>query len=424
MSANANSAATRQDGAAPEPQTQFVGRQPIFDADRKVVAYELLFRSDNLNIARVSNANQATYRTMDNSLNFFGLNELVGSKLAFFNFPRDLILDKTYDVLPSGRTVIELLEDVEVDQALIEACRTIRAAGYAIALDDFAFSPQYEPLLKIADFVKLDVLATDLPACHAIIKKYRRPGLTFLAEKVETHAVFHDMKEIGCDLFQGYFFCTPEVLSTKPLGGVKQNYLLFMKELARTPLSYEELEQTIKRDMSLSVKLLKYLNSAAVGLTQKISSIHQAITLLGEQKLKRWGALVGMACMAQDKPLELARICLIRGRFCELMADDIGEKNGVDLFLLGLLSGLDAILDRPMAEALKDLPLSPQIKSILLGDSSRTGKLFMAALACERGDIKRIALMGKILGLSEGRLAESHREAITWADQTMDALAE
>lgn len=402
------------------PPTVFVGRQPIFDAQRSVMGYELLFRSSAKNAADHQDANQATLRTIDNTLNVLGLREMVGNKLAFVNFTRDLILQHSYKVLPSQQTVIELLEDMQIDDTLIEACRQMKKAGYFVALDDFVFTPEYQPLLEIADLVKLDVIKSDLATCHAIIERFQRPGLSFLAEKVETYEVFEKMKRIGCRYFQGYFFCRPEVLSAQPIAGAKHLYLKLINDLVATPLDLARVEATIKADVSLSLKLLRYLNSAAVGLPQRVSSIMQAMALLGEEKLKQWGALVAVTCLSEDKPVELARICLARARFCELQDKWIKVQNReLDLFLLGLLSAIDALVDRPKSDILKDLSLVPEIKEALLGGSNALGKLLLIVIACERGDFKRATLVGRMLGLPDEQVAVSFKQATQWADVVM-----
>ncbi len=402
----------------------FVGRQPIFDAQRSVVGYELLFRSGAQNAANHKDANQATLRTIDSTLNVFGLREMVGNKLAFVNFTRDLVLNRSYGVLPKDQTVIELLEDMQIDEALIEACRQIKDAGYFLALDDFVFAPEYQPLLEIADLVKLDVMKSDVATCSAVIDRHQRPGLSFVAEKVETYEMFEKMKRIGCRYFQGYFFCRPEVLSAKPIDGAKHLYLKLIKDLAATPLDLAQVEATIKADVSLTMKLLRYLNSAAVGLSQPINSIMQAMTLLGETKLKQWGSLVAVTCLSQDKPMELARICLARARFCELQAEALkSHRSELDLFLLGLLSALEALVDRPMPEILKNLALAPEIKVALMGGSTALGKLLLIVTACERGDFKHAALAARILGLPESHISESYKQAMRWADGVMETAA-
>ncbi|MEX0776973.1 MAG: EAL domain-containing protein [Phycisphaeraceae bacterium] len=407
---------------APQLPSLFVGRQPIFDEHRKVVAYELLYRGDKNNAATFVDGNAATARTVDTSLNLIGLRALVDGHIGYFNFTKDLIIAESYAILPCEHVVIELLEDMAVDQTLIDACVKLKEAGYKIALDDFVFSPQYEPLLKLADVVKLDVMATSPADCREIINQHHRPNLIFLAEKVETYEVFEKMKQLGCQYFQGYFFCKPEVLSTRPLSGAKPVYLQFMQQLTQAVVDYDALEQILKLEVSLSIKLLRYINSAAVGLPVKVGSIKQALSLLGEKKLKQWGALAVIACLNQDKPTELARTSLVRARFCELLAPDMHWVNDLDLFLLGLLSALDAMMDRPMVDALRDLPVAAEIKNTLLGGNSRLGKLYLASLACERGDWKRACLLGRMLGIVDSRMAEAYRDAMAWADTTVAVI--
>ena len=400
----------------------FVARQPIFDARRQVTGYELLFRSSSENHFDSNDANQATRFTVNTSVNVIGLKHLVGDHRAWVNLTRDLIVEEFFDVLPRHQAVVELLEDIEPDAEVLEACHHAKEAGYKLALDDFIFRDGQRDarLIELADVVKIDLLQTSLADAADLIKRHARPGLTFLAEKVEDYEQFAGAQRAGFTLFQGFFFCKPEVMREQDLSASKQNYLLLLQEAMRSELNFDAVAQRIKLEPSLSVKLLRYINSAALGVKQQVPSIHQALVLLGEKALRQWAALVAMTCLGEDKPAELLRTCLQRARCCELAGAQLdGDAGEVDHFLLGLLSVLEAVLDRPLAQILPTLPVSERIQSALLGDSSALAKLHLACVACERGEWEQARTLAGLIGLPESTLIAAHRQAQQWADQTL-----
>ena len=411
-------------GAVGEPideaKPAFVGRQPIFDKRLDVFGYEVLFRSGRQNFFACGDGDQATRETINTSLNILGLNELVGGKKLFFNITRRLLVDDFYTVLPERVAVVELLETVEPDQEVVAACKRLRRNGYKLALDDFVFDARYRPLLEIADMVKIDFLASDHDACRAVIEAHQRPGLAFLAEKIETHEQFEEAITLGYGLFQGYFFCKPKVLEGRDIPGEKQRYLLLLQEVNAGDLDFDRLERVVKSDASISVKLLRYLNSAGVGLRQKITSIKQALVLLGERPLRKWVSLLAMTGLSGDKPAELVRTSLVRGEFCELMCADLNLKGReLDLFMLGLLSAIDALLDYPIEDVLAQLPVANDVKATLSGDSTNLAKVKMMALACERADWGTACMLGKVLGVDRNRIAEAYGQSVRWADEVM-----
>ncbi|MDY7108568.1 MAG: HDOD domain-containing protein [Planctomycetota bacterium] len=415
-------AGTETTGApgAGKQHSVFLGRQPIFDKRLDVYAYELLYRSGTQNAFTGDDGDQATRVTIGNSLNVLGLGDVAGAKMIFFNITRGLLMDEFYAVLPPDRTVVELLETVEPDEEVIAACARLREEGYLLALDDFVFGDAYRPLLAIADFVKVDFMATDREQRRALIEEFGRPGLSFLAERIEKPEEFEEAAALGYKYFQGYFFAKPKIIVGSDIPGGKERYLLLLRSVQGEEIDFDQIEKIIKSDGSLSVKLLRYLNSAALGMREKITSIKQSLVLLGERPLRKWASLLAMTCMGEDKPTELIRISLARAQFCELLCEDLG-LNGrqIDLFMLGLLSALDALLDCPLADVLAHLPLSSDVKATLLGDSTPLGKLQMLVLACERGDWKTGTVLGRMLGLPEQRVADVHAESLRWADEVL-----
>ncbi len=345
---------------------------------------------------------------------------MVGGKKLFFNITRPLLLDELYTVLPEKLAVVELLETIEPDAEVLAACEQVKKNGYALALDDFVFEEGFRPLLEIADMVKIDFMVSDRDERRGIIEKFSRPGLTFLAEKIETPEEYEEAIALGYTLFQGYFFSKPKILEGRNIPGEKQKYLQFLQAVQAPVIDFDELEQIVKSDASISVKLLKYLNSAGMGLREKITSIKQSLVYLGERPLRKWASLLAMTGMAIGKPAELMRTSLVRGQFCELICDELklGGRE-LDMFMLGMLSAVDALLDCPMDRVLSQLPLADDVKATLLGDSSDLGKVKMMVLACERGDWTTACMLGKMLGADQQRVAESYAEAVRWADEVM-----
>lgn len=394
----------------------YVARQPIFDLKQDVFAYELLFRSGTENVFRHNDGDQATRLTIGNSVNLLGLEDLVDGRKAFINMTRQLLIDEMFTVLPPKHAVVEVLETVEPDAQVIEACRKLKKDGYLLALDDFAFHPRFKPLLELADFVKIDFIASTKEQRKLMAKMYG-DSLSLLAEKVETREEVTEAIDLGYKYFQGYFFCKPEIIAAKELVSVKQQYLRFLQQVNEPDIDFDKIEQTLKSEVSLSVKLLRYLNSAGFGLAQKITSIKQALVLLGEEPLRKWASLVALTSLAADKPAALVVTCLSRARFGELIAGYINlSERTLDLFLMGMLSTLDAMLDRPLVRALAGLAVNQDVKTSLLGANTTLGNVYRLILACERADWPVASSVSAQLGLTEAQVAKVHRESLQWAD--------
>ena len=401
----------------------FVGRQPIFSQAQSVYAYELLFRSGSTTNANTAGQGDAVTTTvMNNSLSVIGLDTLTGGKLAFVNMTRTLLLRGDYKVLPKDVTVIELLEDIVPDPEVIEACRELKSAGYMLALDDLVSSDGYEPLLDLADIVKVDFMGTDHAKREQLAKKLAGHNTRLLAEKVETHDEFAQALQHGYELFQGYFFSKPEIVAVKDVPGMNQNYLRMLVEINRPDIDFDQLEKIVKTDLSLSSKLLRYLNSASMGVRNKITSIKQALVMLGLKPLKRWATLIFMANMGKDKPEELMVTSLVRAKFCESMAKQAGlSEREFDLFMMGMMSVLDVMMGRPIDELLGPMPLEQDVKATLSGQPTKLSGVFDLAVACERVNRPRVIKLAEQSGIDLQDVDQAYRDSITWADGVMAA---
>lgn len=398
-----------------------MARQPIFDRGKHVVGYELLFRSSLSNVFSHHDQDQASIQMMDTTLLGFGLDSLVGKVPGYFNVTRDVLIRELYAALPKDRAVIEVLESVEPDEEVIAACRAVKRSGYRLALDDFVLRADYEPLIALADTIKVDFLATKGATRGVVAGQFIPRGIELLAEKVETHADFEEASELGYTLFQGYFFCKPEMLSGKDIPSVKSTCLRFIQELHRPELDYDRLEAVIKSEVSLSVKLLRYLNSAGFGWRHEVTTIRQALRILGERPMKKWASLVALTLLGDDKPVELVVTSMVRAQFCEQigLAGALPGREA-DLFLAGLLSTLDALLDRPMEDVLSQMAVPADIRSTLLGEPTRLSQILALAIAYDRGDWVRVSTIAKSVGVAERTLPELYRESIEWVMKILD----
>ncbi|MGQ9646105.1 MAG: EAL and HDOD domain-containing protein [Thermodesulfobacteriota bacterium] len=393
----------------------FIARQPIFDLRQKVYGYELLFRSGLDNIFKNPDPNQATSKVIVDSFFLMDLSTLTGGKKAFINIPRDILLNEYVFLVPKELIVAEILETVKPDADVIRACEKLKGAGYLLAMDDFVYDDIYRPLVELADFIKVDFLSTAEDERRSLIQKLHPLGKYFLAEKVETPEVLQEASSLGYTYFQGYYFSKPTILSQKDIPAYKLHYLQILREIHRPELDFRELERIIKQEVSLSFRLLRYINSAFFGLRNKVTSILQAIVLLGEKEIKKWVSLITLANMGQDKADELVVLAIIRARFCESLTFHIGLRHrSEDLFLMGMLSLIDAILGQPLSDILKEIPIPDDIKKGLLGEENRFHDIYQYVLAFERGDWNLLSERAAELGVDEAISYQLYFDAIHW----------
>jgi c-di-GMP-related signal transduction protein len=395
---------------------KFIARQPIFTADRKTYGYELLGRSSLDNMFIASNLNQAAASTIDNVL-LFGIDRLTQGHRAFLNCTRDFLVRDFGSILPKNSVVIEVLESVRLDAEVIEACRRLKQSGYLIALDDFQDSAEWKPLIEIADFIKVDVLATSPAEQLRLSREFASSDVRLIAEKVESYDVFERCRDWNYQLFQGYFFCRPQMLSRNDIPANKLNYLRVLQAIYKQPMEMREVAEDIKLEASLSYRLLRYLNSPIFFLPVEIHSIPHALSLLGERGARKWVSLVVIACMGEDKPQELMMLPLVRARFCELLAPLASMAGSVnDLFLLGLLSAVDAILDMKMEDVLCEVSVHAEIRDALLGKSNMFRDVFEVVLAYEIGDWSRLEVAAANCRMKLDSVPTLFMHSLEWAN--------
>jgi EAL and modified HD-GYP domain-containing signal transduction protein len=399
----------------PPPSARFVARQPILTKDEKVFGYELLFRDGVENYFCPADPEAASRSTLESTM-LMGLNVLCNGRRAFVNCTRDMLLKDYVTLLPSSQTVVEVLESVQPDDLVMAACQRLKEGGYMIALDDFAVNDPRQPLIDIADILKIDVRRTSPEERVALVKRYGPWRCRLLAEKVETREEFVAAQKAGFLYFQGYFFRKPEILKTHDVSGNRLNYVRMLQAVSKPELDPREIENAIKAEASLCYRLLRYMNSAVFGFANEIHSVRHALSMLGEREVRRWVRLVVTLAAGQQKSSELVLSALVRARFCELLSPRI-QHGESDLFLLGLLSLMDAILEIPMNEVLEKVPIDQETKAILLGGASPLRPLYQLMLAQESGDWERTAGLARSLDLTESDVAGIYWQAMQWARQ-------
>jgi c-di-GMP-related signal transduction protein len=402
----------------------FIARQPIFTVQLAVYAYELLFRSSPANYFPDVNHTHASARVIADSLFNVGFETLTGGKLVFINLTRDLLVSDAWALLPNNDAVLEILETVTPDDDVIAACRRVKAAGYQIALDDFVDAEGYAPLVTLADIIKVDVLATTPARRLAMVARYAPRGIRLVAEKVETQEMFHEAVEQGYTYFQGYFFARPAMLQARSAPEFQLTYLRLLQEAARPDPDLQRIAAVISQDVTLSYRLLRRINSAYYGVRGNVTSILEAVRLLGVNDLRRWGSLLFLATLGVNKPPELLVESALRAHFCESLAADTGlAEHQDDLFILGMFSLLDALLDRPFSALVGELPLASDVKAALLGESNPLRGVLECVVSYISGDWTNLPGRVAMLGCAEGTFPTRYREALTWVQQTLPAGA-
>lgn len=396
-----------------------LARQPIFDRQYRVYAYELLFRSgahqDSANMDAFS-GDHATTQVINHTFLEFGIDRVIGQSLAFVNLTRNFILSDDPIPYAQDRIVLEILEDIEVDEELISAVRKLVDQGYSIALDDFIFHKKLIPLVKLASIIKIDLLTlteAELIEHVHILKKY---DVQLLAEKVETKAEYDRCRALGFEYFQGYFFCKPEILEDKPIPNNQLKLLQIIQKLQDPDVALEEIEKLIAQDANLTYKLLRLLNSATVGMPRQVSSISQGLVILGLKAINTWISMIVMSEMQPTIP-ELVSNTLIRAKMAELMASDydLPADSG---FLLGLFSTMDVMLSKPMDQLVTPLPINDDMKQALINRSGLGGELLQNVIYYEQGQWENL----NPDHLSFERMSECYINATAWMLEARQAL--
>ncbi|WP_255990803.1 EAL and HDOD domain-containing protein [Chitinolyticbacter albus] len=403
-----------------ERQDFFLGRQPILDRGHHLVAYELLFRDGVANCAEVGDGLAASASVISHAFTDLGLEGLLEDKLAFINVSAELLYSDVVELLPSRRVVLELLETIPLSEALYARCRQLKAAGYRLALDDMvAVSPLHEPLLPLIDIIKVDLLGVPQERLPSLVQQLRAHPVQLLAEKVSDPQLQQCCHELGFDLFQGYHYARPTVLSGRRLQPMEAQ-LLQLLALIGSDSDVDEIEAALKRAPDLAVGLLRLVNSVASGLPVRIHSVRHAVTMLGLRQLYRWLQILLYARQAgQGQGDLLLYTAATRGRFMEQLAQALapGDRRQADkAFLVGMLSLLDVLFGRPLAELLAELNLAADAQQALLLGTGELGSWLALMRAVEGEDLAEVAdWLADNAVLSLDTLNHMHVEALHWS---------
>jgi len=412
--------------APAEKPHPWLARQPIVTGDEKLVGYELLFRETAQGLHFHSDEENATSSTID-SLNVTGLDAVCDGRLAFINCTHQMLLKDYFLLLPPDKVVIEIQETVPADEIVHAACHRLRQKRYNLALDNFAPGDPRESLISYANFIKVDIRKFPPEQNAALAKKYGRKDCPMLAQKVETRVQMLTAASHGFTLFQGYFFRRPEHMRARHIPANQADSLRLLKAVAGPVIDLSAIEALIKHNASLCYRLLRYLNSPLLGLSSPVQSIRHGIALLGERELVRWIRMATTLVMGHEKCSDLISSSLVRARFCELIAPKLDHGTS-DLFLMGLLSVMDSILDLPMGVVLEGLPVDPDMKAELLG--AKLGRdtpltpIYKVMLARESGDWEEVTLLAKKLNLSLPSINRAYNEALVWAREMTASIPE
>ena len=370
-------------GEQPRRHTRFMARQPILNVRQEVAAYELLFRTGREN-AFSGDDDGGTRQIIDNIL-VLGAKTLCSDTLAFINCTREALTGQLVTLLPPEFTVLEVLESVEPDADVISACRSLKAMGYRIALDDFALREGIAPMIELADYIKVDFLASDKEARVKIRAELTGSQAALLAEKIEDHEAFSVAAAEGYQYFQGYFFSRPTMLARDEVPLSQLNIIRLLAALSMAPLNRREIEQLVLADAPLCFRLMRLVISAIYGLRGNVQSVERALLVVGEDEFRKLATVALAGSLGQGGSHALLSLSLQRARFCELLASHL-QQDPIEQYLMGLLSLLDAILQTPMSSLVDLLPLKAPVRSALLGECNTTAMSLCIAKSYETGD--------------------------------------
>jgi EAL and modified HD-GYP domain-containing signal transduction protein len=406
--------------ATPGTQTDvFVARQPIYDSAMAVMAFELLYRpSPSETKARIIDPRQATLEVISSAALEIGLDRLSGGQPVHINFPMELLVDVPDLPLPPNLVVIEVLEDVRAEPAVVEGIRKLRARGHRIALDDYSPQVSDPRLLEYADIVKLEITHPPAAELAKLVKELKPRGVQLIAENVETPEDFESCVALGFTGFQGYFLQHPQTFRAKRVPSSRLSTLRLVASLSNEQYSIDEVELLISQNVSMSYHVLRCINSSYYSLPRKVDSIRQAIVILGLDHLRQ---LCSLLCLQgfDDRPPSLFLNAMTRARMCEQLGRLAGVKDTGPYFITGLFSLLNAMVGMPTQKIVEELPLSPAISRALVAGEGDLGK----ALKCTRA-YERAAWDHVVYGnLPPALIRAAYVDALFWAEQARSLLA-
>lgn len=398
------------DGQGFEHQV-FVARQPVFDISKAIHGYELLYHQPD---GEHREPDSMTRATICHAVHEIGFERLLHGKTAFINVTADTLCGGDYQVLPPKQSVLELDATNDLSSELRYACQQARQSGYRIALDNYVPGQQGDELVALADILKVNFQNVDIASPGSLSQLRQASRQVLLADKVDTHEKFKVASDVGFDLVQGFFFCQPEVVAGKGVAPLRTCHLQLLQALNQPEIDLGRIEQVIKSDVGLSYRILRYINSASMGVRHKVTTIHQALVMLGAEPLRKWGTLAVLSDLAGSKPKQLLITSLSRAHFCEAIArHQKRTQDTLNMFFVGMLSVIDAILNTPMAEAISQLPVSEEVTDVLLGKSDGyLGRALALARASETGAWATVSSLCHQMDFTQGEVANLYYQTL------------
>lgn len=391
----------------------YFARQPIYNRDLKIEGYELFYRNAETDTtAQFLDAEIATSQIVLNTVTEVGLDRVVGEHRAFINIARDFVMDGHLAGFGLPQLVFEIAADIVVDEPLIQTLRQLRTEGYHFVLDDYVDNEAYRALLDVADYVKIDLLTTSEKELRRMVSPLRHRKAVLMAERIETQAIFELCQTLGFDYFQGYYFSQPKLLKFQSVPTNQLAVLQLISKLHNPNIEVSTIESLISQDVSLTYKLLRYINSAYFNLPKRVESIQRAVVLLGLKNIRSWVTLISLANIENHRS-DLITVALERAKMCELLAEALKLKQTATCFTVGLLSVLDVMTQAPMETILEALPLDPEINEALLHHEGPLGRILACTLAYERCDWGSL----DTLGLELSQINDAYMTALADAYQ-------
>ena len=398
----------------------FLARQGIYDRKSNIIAYELLYRNSDKNIfpSHVDEG-YSTVKLMSN-IAMVGIYEITNGRKAFINYPEKIIKTELTTFFPKENIVIEVLESVELTEEIIKSLKALKEMGYEIALDDVVNVERIDGFIEVIDLIKIDFKSTDKEMRKAIVDKIKKYNIRLLAEKVETEEEYKEAYENNYDYFQGYYFNKPFLLKDNDMSINKRIYSQMIREPLKEDFEINKIEELMKSDTTLAYKLLKFLNCGYFGFLVQIKSIRQAIALLGRNQLRRWTLLIAVSEVSDDD--ESINKTIIRGRFCEIIQEEIEKEKSQKAFLVGLFSNLDVSMNKEMDTILKGINLDREIIEALTGKDNILKDILDLIKSYERLDLYEITRICSKLNIKKETLAMKYIECLKWANELLDNI--
>ncbi len=397
----------------------YAARQPILDANKNLYAYELLFRDSIDNVFPEIDGDEATSKMIEASKFNMGISEFTSNKPAFINFTLETLSLHYPEMLTNEEVVVEILETIKPGKKLLSLCKDLHSKGYTIALDDYEHQSVWAHFYPFVKIIKIDIQQSGLDEIKQVIAAIKdHPHIELLAEKVETYQEYEQSLQLGFKYFQGFFFAKPEMVKTKNLSPSQLAMAELLYETSKPELDLNSITGVFERDVSLSYKLLRYANSAMFRRRSEISTIKQALVILGSSELKRFLGLMFAVTANPDKPTELIKLAMTRAKFCELVAKDMSAQVDDSIaFLTGLLSMIDAILDEELEVVLGKLPLAAEIKEPLLTRKGTMAAVIKLVEFIEHAQWDKTNIVMEKLKLDKEQAVKHYNEALAWADE-------